>query len=207
MNNYNMFDNIENYKDVKNIIYENLITIYRCIPYQDLLEASLKSVRTISYKQERRILSICHLLDRDYKSQSGQHDNKGKKLSILLSSILYLDKFIEKINLYTTTEIILLSDFSANDNLNNFGKNIDLFSRELLNHVYHKTKNYMYREDLMTLLYDRSEYIICKEQAKEKENRKQIEFIRNLTQEEFNMLNEQYARKIAIIAERERIMI
>lgn len=183
MRNLNMFEEVKNYKDVKNILEENIITIYREISSQNMLEAGFKIILKNSNKHEKRIIAIAHLLDKVYMDNINMADNKQKKIPVLLVSILYLDKFYEKIKLLTNTELILLCDYVSYKKIEHMEFYTKLFGRKLLNYVYHKTTNYEKRKKLLELIESKYD----NDSAIDKFNNEMIEYVIAITEEEFNM--------------------
>lgn len=183
MENLNMFEEVKNYKDVKNILEENIITIYREIPSQKLLEAGFKIILKNSNKHEKRIIAIANLLDKLYIDKKSMTDNRKKKIPILLMSILYLDRYYERIKLLTNTELILLCDYVSYKKIENMEFYTKLFGRKLLNYVHHKTTDYEKKEKLLKLIDNKYE----KDDDINKFNEEMIEYIRTITEEEFNM--------------------
>jgi len=199
----NIFEEVNSYKDIKNVIEENLTIIYKNIYDQQLLETGLKAVKKISSKEEKRLVAIAHLIDKYYNNKDIKGNNARKKVPVLLLSILYLDKFYEDIKLYSNAEIILLSGYAMIGDLRSMARYKDLFSRNLLNYVHNKTNNYIEKEELLEIIEHKYVYNSELEQF----NKKMIEFVINLTKEEFIIEKRQIERNISIIAERERFRI
>lgn len=182
MEDLNMFEEVKTYKDVKNIIEENIITLYHEISNQKLLELGLKIILKPTNRQERRLVAIAHLLDKIYIDKNNLTNNKEKKIPVLLISILYLDRFYEEVKLLTNTELILLSDYVSNKDLKSMDFYRKLFGRKLLNYVHHKTTNYEKKEKLLRLIDNK--YV--KDYDINKFNEEMIEYVIKITEQEFN---------------------
>lgn len=191
MNDKNLFHDINTYENIKRIIEENYITIYQNIYDQRIIEKSLKSLYKISYKREKQIISLSHVLDKNFNNK--ENNNKEIKIPILLLSIFLLDEYYEKIKFLTNTELILLSYALTKENKNYYDSIINTLSRNLLNHIYHKTTNYHKRIKLL-------EYILYGNDNRDKEN-ELIEYVRNITEEDFNKDYEIYQKNLKISEE------
>lgn len=199
----NMFDEVNSYKDIKNVIEENLTIVYKNIYDQELLETGLKTVKKISSKQEKRLVAIAHLIDKNYNSKNIKGNNARKKIPVLLLTILYLDRFYDDLNLYSNAELILLSGYAMIGDLRSMKYYKNLFSRELLNYVDHKANNYIMKEELLEVIEHKYPY----DSPLEPFHRKMIDFVINLTKEEFIHEKRMVEINVNKIVERERFRI
>ena len=198
-----LFEEVNSYRDIKNVIEENLAILYKNIYDQELLETALKVTKKISSKQEKRLVAIAHLIDKYYNNKNIKGNNARKKAPVLLLSILYLDRFHDDINLYSNAEIILLSGYAMIGNIRSMKRYKDLFSRELLNYVHNKTNNYVEKEELLEIIEHKYPY----DSPLEPFHQKMIDFVIKLTKEEFIREKRLIERNICKIVERERIRI
>ena len=199
----NLFAEVNSYKDIKNVIEENIAILYKNIYDQELLETALKTTKKITPKQEKRLVAIAHLIDKYYNNKNIKGNNARKKAPVLLLSILYLDRFHDDINLYSNAEIILLSGYAMIGDLDSMKYYKDIFSRELLNYVHNKTNNYVEKEELLEIIEHKYPY----DSPLEPFHKKMIDFVINLTKEEFIKEKRIVGQNVCKIVERERIRI
>lgn len=199
----NLFEEVNSYRDIKNVIEENITIVYKNIYDQELLETGLKTVKKISSKQEKRLVAIAHLIDKHYNNKNIKGNNARKKIPVLLMSILYLDRFYDDVHLYSNAELILLSGYAMIGDLRSMKHYKNLFSRELLNYVHNKTNNYIEKEELLEIIEHKYPY----DSPLEPFHKKMIDFVIKLTKEEFIKEKRIVERNVCKIVERERFRI
>lgn len=183
MEHNNVFDEVKTYKDVKCIIEKNILLLYKEIPCQNILEESLKILINSNDCQEKRIIALSNVIDKNFSEEKNGLSNKEKKIPILLISIYCLNKYYDKVRLLSNTELILLCDYIYWQKQDKISLYIKVFGRKLLNYIHHKTNDYKKKEILLRLVYSKFDNN-C---DITKFNEEMVEYVRNMSIEKFNI--------------------
>ncbi len=144
------FDKVQSIEDVANVIQQypdKMVGVD-----SEVSKYNYESLLHLSGEQVSRFLQFVHYVD-DTFSSYGYYNFIGQKVVTILSGATYYREYYDRIQLLTDGELSVLAKFSSLDSNQDYATNLDVFSKDILTIIDHKTKDFLFRDALMSYSY------------------------------------------------------
>lgn len=145
---------IEDFLDRIKSSNENIKCLTNNYFNDDTIEVAIACLNNIkNNNKEKDFLDYMHFVDKNLNFPGQASENKRHKIPTIFAGAIYIDKFEKEFNIYTAPQKMIISKFSAIEYLDFYENINNIFSREVMDTIINKNKDWSFQDDFMTIAY------------------------------------------------------
>lgn len=189
------FIEVNNINELKDFFQKNIKYLTNGYFNPDLLEFSISSLDNLTIEQNKYLFSLIHELDSKMNQPGQANQGLYQKIPTILSGIIYITNYFDKIKQYQPYELATLSNFSIPKELSDYEYIINKYTPNILKETLNKTKDFYAHQNIL--------HVVEKMLEESKTEQEIINYIKNTNYEkirmEFNQIYTEIKRTLGVI--------
>ena len=132
---------------------ENLSYLVDNYFYDNNIEIAINCLKALKDNQEEEFIDFMHYVDRKLNFPGQGKENRRHKIPTIFAGAIYLDKFSKQFNIYTDAQKMIIAKYSIPEDINFYMNINNCFSKEIMDAIIYKTRNWTFQDDYMGIAY------------------------------------------------------